>query len=177
MNKSIREVVGDLSVVTTIMALTLLGMSAGWAQQKAGDLKQRLVGTWLVVSQYVDQEGKKVEPFGSNPKGVFMFDRSGHLSIIIMRSGLPKIASNNRLKATPEENKAIAEGIVAYYGTYTVNEKDGSLSVKVDGSSYPNWGGEIQKRMITIKGDEMKLVNPTAAIGGGSVHVVLKRAK
>lgn len=177
MNKSIREVARGLSAVTIIMGLTLLGTSTGWAQQKAGSLKQQLVGTWMVVSQYVDQEGKKVEPFGPKPKGSFMFDRSGHMSIIIVRSDLPKIASNNRMKATPEEQKAIAEGMIAYFGTYTVNEKEGSLTVKVAGSSYANWNDEAQKRMVTIKGDEMNLVNPVAAIGGGTVHVVLKRAK
>jgi hypothetical protein len=39
---------------------------------------------------------------------------------------LPKIASNDPMKTTPEENKALMEGSIAYYGTYTVNESERS---------------------------------------------------
>ena len=167
----------SLSVVALIAGSTFFGTPVVLAQQKGGSLKEQLVGTWTVVSQYVDQQGKKVEPFGSSPKGMFVFDRGGHASIIIMRSGLSKIASNNRMKATPDEHKAIVEGTLAYYGIYTVNEKDESVTIKIEGSTYPNWDGETQKRMIAIKGDELRVINPTPNIGGGTAYVVLKRAR
>lgn len=40
-------------------------------------LKEQIVGTWTAVSQYVDQDGKKLEPFGPNPKGVVVYDANG----------------------------------------------------------------------------------------------------
>ena len=40
-------------------------------------LAQQIVGTWIAVSQYVDQDGKKLEPFGPNPKGMVVYDSNG----------------------------------------------------------------------------------------------------
>jgi hypothetical protein len=42
---------------------------------------------------------------------------------------LPKLASANRGQATPEENKAIVEGSLAYYGTYSVSDADKMITV------------------------------------------------
>jgi hypothetical protein len=62
---------------------------------------------------------------------------------MIMRSDLPKFASNNRAQATAEEGKAVAQGMIAFYGTYTINEGDKTLITRIEGSSYPNLiGGE-----------------------------------
>jgi hypothetical protein len=164
-----------LNLVALAGAVALSGPSAVWAQQKGSNLKQQLPGTWSVVSQYVDQDGKKTEPFGSNPKGSFMFDQNGRFAIILVSSSLPKVAANNRMKATPAEHKAIVEGSLGYFGSYTVGD-DGSVTMTVEGSSYPNWTGETQKRTMVVKGDELRVTNPVANIGG-TAHVVLKRVK
>ena len=162
---------------TLIGGVALFGSSAAWAQQTAANMKQQLVGTWIVTSQYVQQGDKRVEAFGSQPKGAFMFDQDGHFSNILMKSDLPKFAANNRVKGTAEENRSVVQGSIAYFGTYSINEKDGSVTFAIEGSTFPNWIGQKQKRTVTIKGDEMYVVNPTAAIGAGTVHVSLKRAK
>jgi hypothetical protein len=39
-----------------------------------------------------------------------------------MRRDRPEFAINNRLQGTAEENKAIVQGTVAFYGTWTVDE-------------------------------------------------------
>jgi hypothetical protein len=44
-----------------------------------------------------------------------MFDASGNFAQMLMRSDLPKIAARD--KGTPDENKAIASGAIAMYGT------------------------------------------------------------
>lgn len=162
-----------LNLVAVAGAVVLSGASTVWAQQKG--LKQQLPGTWSVVSQYVDQDGKKTEPFGPTPKGTFMFDQNGRFSIVLVSSSLPRIAANNRMKATPAEHKAIVEGSLGYFGTYTVGD-DGTVTMKIEGSSYPNWTGESQKRTMVVKGDELRVTNPVANVGG-TAHVVLKRAK
>jgi hypothetical protein len=48
-----------------------------------------------------------------------MYDANGRFTFMIMRSDLPKFASNNRAQATAEEGKAVAQGMIAFYGTYT----------------------------------------------------------
>jgi len=161
----------------SVLAVLLLVSPPGLAQQKAGNLKQQLVGTWSLVAQYVDQNGKRVERFGSTPKGIYMFDRNGRFAAILLRSDLPKIAANNAMMGTVEENKAIVQGSTAFYGKWSINEKDGSVTSHVDGSTYPNWDGQDQKRVVTISGDDLKICIPGGSQIGGTVCTVWKRAK
>ena len=55
-----------------------------------------------------------------------MLDAAGHVVFINMRFDLPKFASKDRTKGTPEEDKAVVAGSFAYFGTYTVNESGGT---------------------------------------------------
>ena len=147
------------------------------AQQKGGNLKRQIEGSWSLVSQYVQQGDKKVNGFGPTPKGLATFGRDGRFSMMLFSAGLPRIAGNNRMQGTPEENKAIVQGSIAYYGTYQVNETDKSVEMKIEGSTFPNYEGQPQKRPIVIKGDEMTMSNPTPALGAGIANLVWKRAK
>src|SRR5512140_3627726 len=105
--------------VAFAMTIALLCGSAN-----AQSLKEQVVGTWIAVSQYVDQDGKKVEPFGANPKGIVVYDANGHFVLVLQRATLPRFASNNRLAGTPDENKAIVQGSIAYFGKYAIDEKE-----------------------------------------------------
>jgi hypothetical protein len=61
---------------------------------------------------------------------------------------------------------------------YTItSEKDHTVDLMVEGSSFPNWNGGIQKRIITVAGDELRVVNPTPAIGSGTNHLIFKKSK
>jgi hypothetical protein len=80
-----------------------------------------LVGTWTPVSITLEQDGKKTDFYGPNPQGQRTFDPTGRFSEIIIRSVLPKFASNNRQAGTPEENKAVVQGSIAFFGTYSVS--------------------------------------------------------
>ena len=42
------------------------------------------------------------------------------------------------MRATPEENKAVMEGLIAYYGTFAVNEADKIVTFRIEASSFPN---------------------------------------
>jgi len=145
-------------------------------QQKT--IKEQIVGTWTVTSfERTYSDGRKDQDFGPTPKGVQTFDANGHFTLILLRPDLPKVASNDRLKQTPEESQAIATGSIAYYGTYTVNEQEKSFELKLNGSTYANQLGLTQKRLITlITADELRYRNPTNTTGG-TTEAVWKREK
>jgi hypothetical protein len=63
---------------------------------------------------------------------------------------------------------------MTYFGTYTVSEADRTIAIHIDGSSFPNWNGVDQKRIVTITGDQLKLSAPVAF---GTAEVVWKRAQ
>jgi Lipocalin-like domain len=87
-----------------------------------------LVGTWTLVSITLERDGKKTDFYGPNPQGQLMHDANGRFSVIVTRSDLPKLASNNREAGTTEENKAIVQESLAYFGTYAVSEPDKTIT-------------------------------------------------
>ena len=147
-----------------LAGIALAALASSWvAAQTAKDL----VGTWTL-----DSAGG----FGPNPKGYVMFDANGHFGALLMRSDLPKHASNRRTQGTAEEYKATVQGMIAYYGTYSVNGTD--VILRIEGSSFPNWNGTDQKRTnLSITGNEMRWTQPTPSGGGPPAETLWKRAR
>lgn len=137
-----------------------------------GSLRDQAIGAWQLVSI----KAGTAEPYGAKPHGVMFLSAAGHFSVSIVRDGLPGFAAGNRTKGTDAENAAVVQGSLNYFGTYTVDEADKSVTLKIDASSYPNFNGQTQKRLISISGDEL-IVNNPAASGGGAATQVWKRAK
>lgn len=165
--------------VLSVFAIAMLGLAASaFSQQKS--LKEQIVGAWTRVStKYKFPDGKTTDTFGSNAKGMMILDAAGHVVFVTMRSDLPKFASKDRTKGTPEENKAVVTGSFTYFGTYTVNEADRTYTVHYEGSTFPNFDGIDAKRTIAaLTADELKYENPVTTIGQGVVvEAVWKRAK
>ncbi len=166
--------------VLTLLTVALLfvepGLSPKDALGQSKTLKEQIVGTWSYVSvDTVRPDGSREPMYGPNPKGLVIFDSNGRYALVNVRSDLPKFASNNRMKGTPEENKAVVHGSIAHFGRYTVNDADGTITFSIEVSTFPNWTGIEQKRPFTLRGDELKWTTP--ASGGGLGEVVLKRVK
>jgi hypothetical protein len=158
-------------------SLLFFGLGLSATQAVGQELKQKLVGTWTMVSaDNVRADGTKAPIFGSNPKGTLMLDGNGHYSLQFMRSDLPKFASNSRIKGTPEENTAIVHGMVAHFGRYSVNEADRTLVFHIDSGSFPNWSGTEQKRQFTLNGDELKYSDARSS-AGGAAELIWKQAR
>ena len=159
---------------TALLGVTLLAGQA-FAQQKT--LKEQIVGTWLAVSNVAMRpDGVKTESFGPNPKGTFMFESNGRVALLMMRPDLPKFASNNRATGTAEENKAVVQGSNAYFGAYSVNEAEKSITIQIEAATFPNWAGTTEKRLVAISGDELTV---TGGVGsaGTTLEAKWKRAK
>ena len=165
--------------VLSLCAITALGVALlpgnALAQQKS--LKEQLVGTWTITSWVqTNNDGSKLQRYGSNPKGYNIFDANGRFFMMFAHPDVPKIASGNPATATSEEAKAIVSGVVSYFGTYTVDEASKSITLRVEASSLPNQLGVDQKRTITsLTANELQISNP-AAVAGGQINYALKRA-
>jgi hypothetical protein len=163
--------------ILTISAAAALGLAllAGDAVAQQKSLKEQLAGTWSLVSiTTVLANGTKSDAFGSDPKGAVSFENNGRLSFVITASNLAKFAANERNQGTAEENKAVVQGSIAYFGTYTVDAADKSYTTRIEGSTFPNWTGLTQKRMVAISGDDLTISNP-AGSGGGTAVSMWKR--
>lgn len=158
------------AVAISLFASFILSLPSASAQTA-----KDLVGTWrFVVNETVYQDGKKIDTYGKEPKGIVMFDAGGNFALFIAKPDPMKFASNNRLDGTPEEYKAAVYNAIAYYGTYKVNEAEKTITWSIDASTFPNWYGVTQQRHFSINGDELRFTNQVGS-SGGSVLAVLKR--
>jgi Lipocalin-like domain len=157
------------------MMLILAFPEDSFSQGKA--LKDQLVGTWIYVSSTATREdGSAIE----RPKlqGAVTYTADGRFHFITVRSDAPKYASGDSARPSPEEAMAIASGVVAYTGTYSVDEGTKTIHVNIETSSFPNLvGAANQRRIVTaISDDELRFTNPRTP-AGVTLGLVFKRAK
>jgi len=161
-----------ISLATMALYVVLVSPDAAVAQTA-----KDLVGTWTNVSNTnIRPDGSKADVFGPRGTGIVIFESNGRYAIINVNPDIPKFVSNNRAQGTAAENKAVVEGSIAHYGTYSYDAANKVINLKIEGSTYPNWAGTEQKRtIITFAGDDLKW--SVAASIGGTGEVGWKRVK
>jgi hypothetical protein len=166
--------------ISALAAMACLGLtlsSAGAAAQSPAT--SPFVGTWSLVSiQYVEKDGRRIEPFGPGAQGMLYFDASGRFATQVMAANRARFASNNRMIGTSEENRAVSQGVVAYFGTYTVDAATHVITLHIEQSSFPNWNATDQKRTFAFAGDELRYTAASSTANPAeSAELVWKRVK
>ena len=126
---------------TTILACLCLGFALPASAQS---LKEQLAGTWMLTAgteQHPD--GKKVTPWS---EGRLMLDANGNLAFFLIGRDRPKTGNDPRVPVGPA---------VAYYGTYSVNEAEKSLTWKIERALWPGFDGGERKQSVALTGDTM----------------------
>ncbi len=152
----------------------ILGLGLLCSPMLAVSLKERLLGTWRLVSiENRDAPEKAWEKrYGENPRGYIMYDATGHMAVQIEKTPPPsKFASGDDWKPTPDEARAAYLGYVAYFGTYTVDEKAGAVTHHVEGSLRPSYIATDRVRPATFEGDRLILSD------GKTFRVVWERVR
>jgi hypothetical protein len=135
-------------------------------------------GTWSLVSiENVLADGTHIYPYGIEPKGLMVFDKSGNYSLQILNPSCPKIATGDKNTATPEEYKALVQGANSHFGKYEADPVNQTLTFRIEYSSFPNWEGTTQKRMYSLRYDQLKYIVKNTTQGGKDViaEVLWKR--
>ena len=129
--------------------------------------KEQFYGTWTIVASEIQSTGGEVvRPFGDNPKGVIIYDSGGNMSIQLYSMSRPQFSAGDQTKGTDDENRAAVAGSICYFGKYSVDEQEGTVSHKVDASVFPNWNGAEKKRFYKFEGDTLTLSTPPIPHGG-----------
>lgn len=169
-------------VLATAAMLSLaiaINANSATGQQLGKSAKEQFVGTWTLVSiHYVHSDGTKIEPFGPNAKGILVFDAAGRFATQIIAADRPKFASNNRMIGTSDEYRASSQGVVAYFGTYTVSEPEHIVTLHIERSSFPNWDSTDQKRSFSFAEDELRYTAASSTANPAeAAQLVWKRAR
>ena len=127
-----------------------------------------IVGAWKLISFEAQKaDGQVIYPFGKNAQGSIIYTRSGRFSAQVKRPDRPQFASGDQMKGTIEEIEANYKGFVSYYGPYEFDSENGFMVHHVEGSLFPNWEGQPQKRFFELSGNRRKLSTPPTLWGGG----------
>jgi lipocalin-like protein len=163
--------------ITAATLLCLVGTaSVDQALSREQITKEQLAGTWILDDlRAVTWDEDDRNPFGSSPQGRMVLDRQGRVTFVIVGADRAKFRSADRLAGTAAENKAAVQSTQAFFGTYSVNEKDNSVVFHVERSSFPNWDGSDQTSIMKLDGDELRLTKsgPHASTG----YATWKRVK
>jgi Lipocalin-like domain len=119
----------------------------------AQSLKEKLVGAYILA------EGKKIVPWA---KGSLQLSPTGRASFFV----LPKERAKTDSVRTP------AGPMVAWYGSYTVDEAANTFTVTVEGASSPVFEGAKRVQTISFQGDTMTLTGSKVDTPEGSISPV-----
>lgn len=132
-----------------------------------------LAGAWTLVSvDNILPDGTRIQPYGPNPEGLLLLDQSGRYAIQIYRPDRPRFASNDKSRATAEENQMAVRGSNCHFGRYEVDMEGRTLRFGIEHASFPNWEGTEQRRSFVLNGDELTYTVRTTTTGGAEVGEV-----
>jgi lipocalin-like protein len=140
------------------------------------DLKQAILGIWRLVSREdYDREGRRlIDPFlGSDPLGVLSF-ASGYFAAQFMnrrRTGIeaPMPGSTQPgigAAGSATNNSSAVGGYDAYFGTYEVDERAGTIAIALEGALSPGNVGMKMTRDVRVLGDRLWIRLSTNAADG-----------
>ena len=113
-----------------------------------------LQGTWeLVAADKLLPGGERAPDYGKSPKGRLLIDADGRYSLQIFKSERVPFTSGDKAHASPDEYASAVLGSSTHFGALEVDAKHGVLSFRIEGSSFPNWEGTVQKREYSLVGD------------------------
>jgi hypothetical protein len=108
-----------LAMTATALLCLAAGSSAGDSLAQQKPLKGQLVGTWtLVSSDQVRADGTRLNQFGTNPKGITVFNADGRFFLMVASADDSKIASRDPDKRNSEGVGSLITESIAYYGVH-----------------------------------------------------------
>ncbi len=193
MNKMPRVVV-SLTRVTLrskymLVIAASLALSFPIAQAQAGvandhprasgeaSIRAQLVGSWRLVSRQSRLANGQLEldpGLSITPLGVLIYDQSGHVAAQLSRRDrtigmigdeCPAAATT---KGTPDTAQTVL-GYDAYFGTYTINERDGIVTHHLEAALWPGDIGKDIDRHFTISGNRLTIAFNTTTKEGAKV--------
>jgi len=167
-------------VVANTMVALLVGLLAPMGDADASPpegVAGQLVGSWSLVSRVTTTADGTVlaDPgLSATPKGLLIYDRAGHVAAQLSRPGRTvdmlgeECREAQKVKGTDDTVQTIL-GYDAYFGTYTVNEKEGVVTHHVESALFPGDVGKHVARRFALSGDTLTLKFNTTTRDGTPV--------
>ncbi|TWU08913.1 hypothetical protein CA54_41520 [Symmachiella macrocystis] len=128
-------------------------MSTGQSQ-----VSEQFVGAWSLISWTATlPDGTIRHPYGEQPLGRIMYSPNGKMVACLMRRHRIRCASDNRHEATSAERDAAYRDYVSYFGAFSVDATNSTVTHHVEGATFPNWIGTDLVREFCFADQELTL--------------------
>jgi len=148
-----------------LLLLAAVAAVSGWPQAN------RFVGAWRLVSVEGHPAGLP-GLYDNHPTGMLMYLPTGQMSAQIAAKGNRKPFApfnEGRRAATTEEKAAAFDSYLAYYGTFTVDEKAGTVTHHIEDYSVPGRRGTDNVRWFEFRDADHLVLIPVEDGKGGRI--------
>ena len=148
----------SLLIGAALTVVSLVGPASKTSERTESPARERLVGTWHVVSAGTFRKDGAFEPFpeyGPNAIGYLMYDNTSHMCVSLANPVHRRWA--NPEKPTADEKVRSYDGTFAYCGTYEVREKESQVIHRPELCSWPHYLGTDQVRNFRLADDQLIL--------------------
>lgn len=137
----------------------------------APPLSRTLPGSWQLLSRIdvVSASGeRRPEPsLGDDPVALLIYDRAGHFAAQFMRRDRSVDVPDGPGGAS--NNSQAQGGYDAYFGSYTVDDAQGTVTQRLLGALSRQHVGAVLTRAMTVQGDSLVIRLDTQAADGTPV--------
>jgi lipocalin-like protein len=120
------------------------------------DIRERIVGTWKLVSTEQTMKDGATRPFaafGPRAQGFLIYQRDGYMCAVLVNPDRPKWA--DPAHATVEEKIAGFDGTFAYGGRYEIDLEQRQIIHLPEVATTPGFVGSRQVRPYVLEGDRL----------------------
>jgi hypothetical protein len=145
-------------ILRVLLAAVMAILAAIGLSTEAAAAPNQVVGTWRMVSAEIERGVVSTPAYGEQPNGMLAFTPDMRFVEVLTDASVPPFASDARGEGTDAENRAAMAGSIGLFGTYTVDEFGQFSGNRVEGSTFPNWVGDVRTTddlRIIVDGDRM----------------------
>ncbi len=135
-----------------------------------------LVGSWELISRFdhTATGEQRVDPaLGADPIALLVYDKSGHFAAQFMKRDRSRVVEPSAVAASQNNSRAQG-GYDAYFGTYTTDDDNNTVTQTLTGALSQENVGQTLTRELNVLGDELTIQLQTVAASGEPVTRTLR---
>ena len=146
-------------------SLMLFGWVIAPAAPPQDGVDKRFIGSWRLIS--IEGQSRMSPRAYDRPTGTIMYDAWGRMSVqIALQADRQPFAAG---KASVEQKAVAYDSYIAYYGTYTVDAKAGTVTHHLEDRLQPGGRGIDYVRYFELQGPDRIVLVPVEDGKGGVI--------
>jgi hypothetical protein len=145
--------------VFQLAAATVVAAASGQSQGlRVRSAKERIVGLYRLARVVRRTADGQETVTNANPTGRISYDSAGRVWVLLAPAGRP--APQDARNITLDEYKAMNAGLMAYFGSYEVDEANQKLIIHIEAAANPALSGTTIERVYKLTDTSLTMTVP-----------------